>query len=145
MKRMNTYAAAGRLFDTIATIMQNDDGNNSMISIHEQLEAKPKIDDVICHYLDGEALKDALFIIDNIREHDMKIKVSSINVWSVQYKGKHVCDLRIKDDSLHIGQVSGVLAIRVTNMSYDHESLNRLIEALRDSITGAQDAVYALQ
>ena len=110
----------------------------------DQTLRKPMIDDVVCHQLDGEALKDALFIIDNIREHKMKIKWSSVNVWSVKYKRKHVCDLRIGYDSLHIGPVSGVLAIRVTDMSFDHESLSRLIEALRDSITGTQEPVYAL-
>ena len=110
---------------------------------HEQTRAKPAIDDVICHRLDGEALKEALFVIDNIREHNMKIKWSSINVWAVQYKRKHVCDLRIENDSLHIGQVSGVLAIRVTNMSYDPESIQRLISSLKDSIAGTQELAYA--
>ena len=124
--------------------IQNDTAK-AMIQAHAQLEARPAIDDVICHYLDGEALKEALFIIDNIREHKMKIKWSSVNVWSVSYKRKHVCDLRVDNNSLHIGQVSGVLAIRVTNMSYDRESLNRLIEALRDSITGKQEPELVLQ
>jgi len=116
-----------------------------MPTTRDQVDKKPKIDDVICHYLDGEALKDALFVIDNIREHQMKIRWSSANVWTVQYKRKHVCDLRIENGSLQIGQVSGVLAIRVTNMAYDRETLNRLIEALRDSITGTQEPVFAMQ
>jgi len=75
----------------------------------------------------------------------MKIKWSSVNIWSVQYKRKHVCDLRIGKGSLHIGQVSGVLAIRVTNMSYDRDSINRMIEALRDSIVRVQEPNYAFQ
>ena len=119
-----------------------------MASCHmaqDQLDNKPMIDNVICHYLDGEALKDAMFIIDNIREHNMKIHWSSVNTWTVQYKRKHVCDLKIDKNSLHIGPVSGVLAIRVTDMSYDHESLHRLIEALRDSIKGGQEPVFAMQ
>jgi len=110
-----------------------------------QRKTKPQIDDVICLHLDGETLKDALYIINNIREHDMKIKWTSYNVWNVQYKRKHVCDLRIDKGSLHIGKVNDVLAIRVTNMSYDRDSLNRLIEALRDSVTGTQEPAFAIQ
>jgi len=116
------------------------------VHMYEQVDTRPKIiDDVICHYLDGQALKEALFVIDNIREHKMKIKWSAMNVWSVWYKRKHVCDLRIDKDSLHIGPVSDVLAIRITNMSYDHDSLNRLIESLRDSIAGVAEPVPAHQ
>ena len=127
---MNTNVMTGTIFGTLPEILKraeyaNNTRRETFVKAYEQPERKPKIDDIVCHYLDGEALKDALFIIDNIREHDMKIKWSAINVWSVQYKRKHVCDLRIENDSLHIGQVSGVLAIRVTNMSYDHESLKR--------------------
>ena len=119
---------------------------DSLIQNYEQVDNRPKIiDDVICHYLDGQALKEALFVIDNIREHKMKIKWSSVNVWSVRYKRKHVCDLRLDKNSLHIGPVNDVLGIRITNMSYDHDSLNRLIEALRDSIVGTQEPVLAHQ
>ena len=119
---------------------------DSTVHMYEQVDNRPKIiDDVICHYLDGQALKEALFVIDNIREHKMKIKWSTVNVWSVWFKRKHVCDLRIDKDSLHIGPVNDVLGIRITNMSYDHDSLNRLIEALRDSITGTQEPVLAHQ
>jgi len=117
----------------------------STIPAEMQKKTKPQIEDVICQYLDEKTLKDALYIINNIREHDMKIKWSSYNVWAVQYKRKHVCDLRIDKGSLHIGKVSDVLAIRVTNMSYDRDSLNRLIEALRDSVTGTQELVPAMQ
>jgi len=129
----------------LSELMHGGDGNDKMVNAQEQLKTRPKIDDVVCHHLDGDSLKEALYIIDNIREHKMKIKWSAVNVWSVWYRSKHVCDIKINNNSLHIGQVSGVLAIRVTNMSYDHESLNRLIEALRDSITGAQKPAYALQ
>ena len=120
--------------------------NDSMAHMYEQVDNRPKIiDDVICHYLDGQALKEALFVIDNIREHNMKIKWSTVNVWSVWFKRKHVCDLRLDKDSLHIGPVNDVLGIRITNMSYDHDSLNRLIEALRDSIAGTREPVLANQ
>ena len=141
MNTFGTYITPALLADK----KPGGDSNEKLAAAHEQIQARPKIDDVICHQLDGETLKEALFIIDNIREHKMKIKWSSVNVWSVRYRRKHVCDIKIENDSLHIGQVSGVLAIKVTNMAYDHESLNRLIEALRDSISGAQEPSYVMQ
>jgi len=105
-----------------------------------QSKTRPNIDNVICHELDGDALKDAMFIIDNIREHKMKIKWSAINTWSVKYRHRHVCDLRIAKGCLSIGPVNDVLATRVQNMSYNRENLELIIDALRDSITGAKEA-----
>jgi len=121
------------------------DNTDSRLSADEQQRARPRIDDIVCQYLDGEKLKDALFIIDNILEHKMKIKWSSVNVWSVQYKRKHVCDLRIENDSLRIGKVSDILATRVKKMSYDPENMNRFIDVLKESIVGTQEINYALQ
>jgi len=114
-------------------------------TIEGQKRTHPKIDDIVCHYLDGEALKEALFIIDNIIEHNMKIKWSSVNVWTVEYKRKHVCDLTIQNGVLNIGKVNDVLATRVKNMTHDRESLIELIEALRNSIKEPQTANLALQ
>jgi len=65
----------------------------------EQVSARPDIDDVICHLLDGNALKDALVFIDNIRANRMKIRWSSVNVWSVHYKRRHLCDIRLEKGS----------------------------------------------
>ena len=139
---MNAYYVTT---DMLTGLANNGNTEETIHMPQDQLKTRPEIDDVVCHNLDGEALKEALFIIENIREHNMKINWSSVNIWSVQYKRKHVCDLRIDKGSLHIGQVSGVLAIRVTNMSYDRESINRLIESLRDSIVGTQEPNYAFQ
>ena len=106
----------------------------------KQARTKPDIADVICHKLDGDALKDALFVIDNILENKMKIKWSSVNTWAVKYKRKHVCDLKIANDSLSIGPVNDVLATRVKSMSKNQESIAQLIDALRDSVSGAKEA-----
>ena len=125
-------------------VAPNGDYGEQELLAPEQATSRPKIDDVICHYLDGENQKDAFFVIDNIRENKMKIKWSSVNTWSVSYKRKHVCDLRISKDYLTIGPVSEVLAIRVKNMSYNRENMKRLVDALRSSITGPQEA-YAMQ
>jgi len=107
---------------------------------YKQASTKPDINDVICHKLDGDALKDALFVIDNIRENKMKIKWSSVNTWAVKYRLKHVCNLKIEKDSLSIGPVNDVLATRVKRMSNNQESIAQLIDALRDSMTGQKEA-----
>jgi len=141
---MNTYFAVATLPESQIRLISGVD-NETAVQAGEQTVTRPKIDDIVCHCLDGDTLKDALFIIDNIREHNMKIKWSSINTWSVQYKRKHVCDLRIENSSLRIGHVNDILATRVTKMSHDPERMQRLIETLRDSMTGTQKPVHALQ
>jgi len=125
------------------TIIPAVEINATAPTADEQFETKSKIDDVVCHSLDGEALKEALFVIDNIRENKMKIKWFSVNVWTVRYKGRYVCDLRIEKDSLVIGEISGVLATRVKTMPHSPESVERFINALRESITVGQRAYAA--
>ena len=105
-----------------------------------QLEIKHNIDTVICHSLDGSALKEALFVIDNIRENKMKIKWFSVNVWTVRYKGRYVCDLRIENGALIIGEISGVLATRVKTVPHSPVTVERFMNALRDSLTAGQKA-----
>ena len=136
---------AGTAMDMFYGIVINGNTEDNSHVISRQPETKPSIDDVICHAVDGEMLKDALFVIDNIRENNMKIKWAFVNVWSVKYKGKHVCDLRIENGSLVIGPVSGVLTTRVKVASRSKESLAELIAALRDSMAGAQKVSYAMQ
>lgn len=60
---------------------------------------KIPVDDVVCHYLDGEMLKNALVFIDYVRASKMKIKQSSANVWSVKCRGKHVLNIMVNQDS----------------------------------------------
>ena len=136
---MNTFIATG-LFSGLAI---STNKKTDAPATKDQLRTRPGIDDVICHNLDGNALKEALFVIDNIRENNMRIKWSSVNVWSVQYRRKHVCDLRIEKDTLSIGPVNDVLATRVRNMSYTHENIEQLIGALRNSISGVQEPSFA--
>jgi len=111
---------------------------------HEQMRTRPQIEDVICQSLEGSKLKEALFIIDNIRENNMKIKWSSVNVWTVQYKRKHVCDLRIEKGNLIIGKLSDILITRVKDLSYNPRSANPLLDAIIDMVNGEQKA-YAIQ
>ena len=113
-------------------------------SLSDVLKTRIDIDNTVLQNLDGDSLKNALFIIDNIREHKMKINWSSNNVWSVRNKRKHVCDLSLVNDTLVIGPVNDVLATRVKNMSYTRENINWLIDALRNPVAGTQEA-YAMQ
>ena len=140
VKKMNTYVdnliSAGMMtLENVMSVKQD---------IHGQEKSRTSIDSVICHQLDGSALKEALFIIDNIEENRMKIRWSSPNVWSVHYGRKHVCDLSIKDNSLVIGQLSEALITRVKDKSRNKENMMQLIDAMLNAMPREQEA-YALQ
>ena len=109
-----------------------------------QLKSRPDIDTMVCHQLEGSALKEALFIIDNVEENGMKIRWSSVNVWSVHYGRKHVCDLSIGNGSLVIGQLSEALITRVKDKSRNKENMMQLIEIMRNAMPRTQEA-YAMQ
>ena len=133
---MNTTITASMIYGS-----SFDSYKEEIIHQSYKLErTRPEIEMAICHKLEGDALKDALFVIDNIRENKMKIKWSAGNTWSVQYKRKHVCDLTIEKGILNIGPVSDVLSTRVKRMSHNQESIEQLIDALRDSMTGAKES-----
>jgi len=137
-EKMNTHETTMMLSGMILNNTENEIPTPNM-----QMSTRPAIDNVVCHYLDGEALKNALFIIDNIREHDMKIKWSSVNKWAVKYRSRHVCYLSIENGFLVIGQVSDILAKRVKYMAYDLENMKRLVDVFRNSMPEAQET-YAL-
>ena len=129
-------------YDTITTLeklVTYGHEDNALRLSYDQTKTRPEIDTVINYKLGGDAQKDALFVVDNIRENGMKIKWASADTWSVQYKRKHVCDLKIGNGSLNIGPVSDVLATRVKSMSHNQESVEQLIEALRESLTGSKE------
>jgi hypothetical protein len=144
VKRMNASDIPGTFYGIHSESILDRIEEGSKQPAHKQMDTKPAIDDVVCHYLDGEMLKDALFIIDNIRDHKMKIKWSSINVWSVWYKRKHVCDLMIANSSLCIGPVSGVLVTRVPNVSQNPEKMRLIISALRNPLVSEQELSFAM-
>ena len=104
----------------------------------EQVSARPDIDDVVCHLLEGNALKDALVFIDNIRANRMKIKWSSVNVWSVHYKHKHVCDIRLEKGSWSVSKISEQINTQGEYFPNNSERMIWMSRALRDSITENQ-------
>ena len=134
------FLLAGLFFSTALY----EDSDTEAQQSYGQLQTRPNIDDVVCRSLEGDTLKEALFIIDNIRENKMKIKWSGVNVWSVQYKRKHVCDLRIENGNLNIGKLSDILITRVKNLSYNPQTTNPLFDALID-FTNGERKVLALQ
>jgi len=140
VKKMSTFIFSGLL----QGVTYDETNAAATPPSHEQLKTRPDIEDVICHNLEGDTLKEALFIIDNIRENRMKIKWSSVNVWSVQYKRKHVCDLSLKNGNLIIGKISDILVTRVKNLTYNTVTTNPMFDALLDLVNGEQEA-YAMQ
>ena len=126
----NTNTTYGLLNNLII----ESNGGFEKLSAQNQAMTRPEIDEVICQNLDGSALKDALFIVDNIRDNKMKIKWSSVNVWTVKFRGRHVCDLTVMHNSLRIGHVSNILATRVKRMSNDFEYTKRLVDAITNYI-----------
>ena len=109
----------------------------------EQVIARPEIDDVVCHLLEGDALKDALIFIDNIRANRMKIRWSSVNVWSVYHKHTHVCDIRLEKGSWSASQVSDQYNARVYYFSDSSECMIWLAREFRDTATEDQKLLKA--
>jgi hypothetical protein len=110
---------------------------------HEQIETRPKIDDAVCHYLEGEALKDALIFIDNIRASKMKIKWATVNVWSVHYRHKHVCDIRLENGSWSVSYDCVNKNSREDYAPYNVEGVMWLVGALNNAVAGRQKAYQA--
>jgi len=126
-----------------AQIAQTNKIMDTEMKAHEQHAARPKIDDVICHYLDGETLKKALQFIDNLYSNGMKIKWNDVNVWSVHYRFKHICDIAIERGALKVYQISNSDNIQKDQFVYDTESMKNMMSILRNSLVGHQKAYQA--
>ncbi|MCL2820881.1 MAG: hypothetical protein FWD38_08675 [Oscillospiraceae bacterium] len=129
---------------TTFAIMPNYEHNEAAPAADMQAEMRPNIDDIVCHHIEGENLKEALFIIDNIRENHMKIKWTAVNTWSVSYRMKHVCDLKITNGNLVIGKLSEVLITRVRDRAKNPETLAPLFDAMREMMSAEQTAFAAV-
>ena len=101
----------------------------------EQKKTKPKIEDVIPYYLDGNMKKTALDFVSYLHENKMKPVWASANAWKVSYKSKGVCYVR-----LHRGEIeknnwnskSWVIEPRIFN--YDEYEEQIVNEKLQDII-----------
>jgi len=71
----------------------------SEFNVHDimkkQKMVKPKIEDVIPEYLDGDTRKIALDFIAHIRENKMQPTWGSSNWWAASYRGKAICHIRL--------------------------------------------------
>jgi len=115
-----------------------------LTGLYQQQDYRPEIDDVICHYLDGETLKNALNFIDYIRASKMKIKWSAANVWSVQYKGKHVLDIVVREGSWFVRLVFDHMGSSFGLTKYDVESIKSLVGMLRVSMPRHLEPIPAM-
>ena len=66
-----------------------------MYNPNEQRKTKPKIDDILPIYLDGDALKNATDFVAFLRENKMSPGWRSPNSWCCSYKGKVVTYIKL--------------------------------------------------
>ena len=70
----------------------------------EQKKTKPKIEDAIPEYLEGNLRKTAQDFVAYLRENKMKPSWMLTNSWKVNYKNKCICQMRIWADKInHFG------------------------------------------
>jgi len=108
-----------------------------------QMESRPEIDEVMCHTLEGNTLKDALNFIDNIRASKMKIEWSSVNVWSVYRGFKHVMDIKVASNTWGITLLLDHEKSSRAYIGSEMEGVRKLIYALRNSVGSQREAQYA--
>jgi len=113
-------------------------------ALYRQNDVKPAIDDIVCHYLDGTMLKNALNFVDYIRASKMKIKWSAVNVWSVNYKSKHVLDIVVKEGSWYVRLVFDHIGRSFGLSEYEKEAIRGLIATLRVSMPGHLELIPAM-
>jgi len=139
MNKMNDHVTTNAAFMSFAPRYSNETRHSSI----EQVNARPEIDDVVCHLLEGDALKDALILIDNVRANRMKIRWSSVNVWSVYHKHMHVCDIRLEKGSWSVNLFSEYYNARVYYFSDNSECMIWLARELKDTVTEDQKYLKA--
>jgi hypothetical protein len=72
------------------------------MSIYEEQKAvKPKIEDVAGDYLSGDKLQELLGFAAFLRDNKLTPRWQSVNSWSVKYKNKLVCYVKI---NAHFGE-----------------------------------------
>ena len=69
--------------------------NNDITLLSVQKILKPKIEDVIPTYLEGDVKKSALDFIAYMRANKMQPVWLSHNTWKANYKGKGICSVRL--------------------------------------------------
>lgn len=112
------------------------------MTAQEQRIERPNIEDVVCHYLDGDTLKGALAFINNVYVNKMKIRWVDVNAWTVHYRWKHICDIVIEKGVLKVQYVQHYVP-EEDHYVHDAESMMNLITTLRSAVVGPQKAYSA--
>lgn len=66
--------------------------------LQKQKMSKPKIEDVIPDYLDGDMSKAALDFVAYLRANKMSPTWANANAWKASYKGKGICYVRLEKE-----------------------------------------------
>jgi len=74
--------------------MENKSTQKDDSLFKQQREVRPKLEDKICEYFDGDVRKSALDFAAWLRESKMAPRWASANSWKVMYKQKHVCYIK---------------------------------------------------
>ena len=101
------------------------------------------IDTVMCNDLKGRTMKEALNFIDDIRSNKMKIKWLSDNVWSVQYKRKHIFDIKIEDGTWSVARICEKMNSQESFIRYCSENMKWLVGNVKNAIKGPQRSYQA--
>ena len=73
----------------------SEEKNESMYQ--KQKAVKPKVEDVAGDFIGGDRLKNLLDFIGFLKENKLTPRCQSSNSWSVRYKNKSVCYIRLND------------------------------------------------
>ncbi|MCL2079885.1 MAG: hypothetical protein FWH17_08615 [Oscillospiraceae bacterium] len=111
---------------------------------YDQKDTKPEIEDVICQYLDGNTLKNALDFISYIHASKMKIKWSAANVWSVKYKNKRVLDIIVRNDAWRVRLAYDHIAPGIFITKGEAEYIKALVGTLKNSMSGHLEPTPAM-
>jgi len=82
----------------------------------EQKMSKPKIENVIGDFLDGEALTNALSFIEFLSANKMNPKWSATCSWIVKHKQKNVCVIKLHGSAWQYGVEAGAWYIECFNL-----------------------------
>ncbi|MDR2600209.1 MAG: hypothetical protein LBC73_08035 [Oscillospiraceae bacterium] len=121
-----------------------NDVDQMEMPLHEQEDLRPEIDDIVCQYLDGDTLKDALTFIDYIRSNKMKIKWYRVNVWSVMYKNKRVLDIILNNNSWNVRLIYDHVGSRKGFTHFDVEKIKRVVGKMKCEMPYQQQPIFAL-
>ncbi len=76
---------------------------NKNESLYKKQKAiRPKLEDVLNQYLDGEIRQNALNFVAWLRANKMPPQWGSANSWSVSYKKIRVCYIKLENESWYI-------------------------------------------